>query len=143
MSSVNSVGISASQLSSALTALNGGQAAGDTAQGSLSLSQLQRILRQQLDQAFKQGNSLADTATSLADKVSQTLQQYGVSDDQRNDVVAGLKQILGQAGSRAEARQNAQQFLDNFVQSLNASHGAGQAITPLSPDSGQNFDASA
>jgi hypothetical protein len=142
MSTVNSVGISPSQLSSALTALTGGSEADDS-QNSLSLSQLQRVLRQQLDQVFKQGASLADTGTSLADKVSATLEQYGVGEDQRNQVADGLTQIFAQAGSRAEARQNAQQYLDNFVQSLNGSASTGQPAVIASPFAGQNFDASA
>jgi hypothetical protein len=144
MSTVSSVGISASQLSSALSALNGGgQGTADASSSTLSPSQLQRLLRQQLDQAFKQGASLSDTGTSLANTVSATLEQYGVSDDQREQVVTGLQQIFAQAGSRPEARQNAQQFLDNFVQSLNASPSDGQTFTSILPDTGQNFDVAA
>lgn len=143
MSTVNSVGITASQLSSALSALNGSApAASDASSGSLSVNQLQRLLRQQLDQAFRQGTSLSDTGTSLANAVSTTLQQYGVSEDERDQVVSGLQQIFAQAGSRAEARQNAQQFLDNFVQNLDPS----TVTSPLAASvagSGQNFDASA
>lgn len=144
MSTVNSVGISASQLSSALSAISGGgQATADPLSGTLSLSQLQRLLRQQLDQAFKQGASLSDTGKSLASTVSETLGQYGISDDQRDQVVTGLDQIFAQAGSRSEARQNAQQFLDNFVQSLNAPLTDGQTTTSILPGTGQNFDAAA
>ena len=143
MSTVNSVGITTSQLASALSAINGtGQASTGSASGSLSLSQLQSLLRQQLNQAFSQGSSLSDTGTSLADNVSATLEQYGVSDDQRDQVVSGLQQIFSQAGSRAEARQNAQQFLDNFVQGLDPS----SVTAPLAASvagTGQNFDASA
>lgn len=141
MSTVNSVGISPAQLSSALAAINGVDP--NASQDNSSLSQLQRILRQQLDQAFKQGASLSDTGSSLAEKVSATLQQYGVSEDQRNQVVDSLTQIFSQAGSRAEARQNAQQYLDNFVQSLNTSPSTGQLSSVASPFAGQNFDASA
>jgi hypothetical protein len=143
MSTVNSVGITASQLSSALSAINGTTQAGDASQGNPSLSQLQRLLRQQLDQAFRQGTSLADTGTSLANSVSATLQQYGLSDEQRDTVVSGLQQIFAQAGSRSEARQNAQQFLDSFVQSLDGSTAAGQATASTSAASGQNIDFSA
>ncbi|HWB14590.1 MAG TPA: hypothetical protein VG826_35525 [Pirellulales bacterium] len=144
MSTVNSVGITTSQLSSALSALNGSaQSTGDASQGSLSLTQLQRILRQQLDQAFRQGASLPDTGTSLANAVSATLQQYGVSDEERDTVVSGLQQIFAQAGSRSEARQNAQQFLDNFVQGLDGSTLASPATTSTLPTSGQNIDFSA
>lgn len=142
MSTVNSVGISPSQLSSALAAINGGVEA-NASQDNSSLSQLQRVLRQQLDQAFKQGASLSDTGNSLAEKVSATLEQYGVSEDQRNQVVDALTQIFSQAGNRAEARQNAQQYLDNFVQSLNAPASTGQLSSVASPFAGQNFDASA
>jgi hypothetical protein len=142
MSTVNSVGISPSQLSSALAAINGGVEP-NASHDNLSLSQLQRTLRQQLDQVFKQGASLDDTGNSLAEKVSATLQQYGVSEDQRNQVVDGLSQIFSQAGSRAEARQNAQQYLDNFVQSLSSSPSTGQLSSVASPFAGQNFDASA
>ena len=142
MSTVNSVGISPSQLSSALAAINGGVEP-NASQDSLSLSQLQRTLRQQLDQAFKQGASLADTGNSLAQNVSATLQQYGVSEGQQSQVADALTQIFSQAGSRAEARLNAQQYLDSFVQSLNSSPSAGQLSTVASPFAGQNFDASA
>ena len=141
MSTVNSVGISPAQLSSALAAINGVDP--NASQDNSSLSQLQRILRQQLDQAFKQGASLADTGNSLAEKVSATLEQYGVSEDQRNQVVDSLTHIFSQAGGRAEARQNAQQYLDNFVQSLNTSPSTGQLSSVASPFAGQNFDASA
>ena len=143
MSTVNPVGITTSQLSSALAAINGtAQAAGDASTGSLSLSQLQRLLRQQLDQALRQGAPLSDTGTSLADTVSSTLEQYGVSDEQRDQVVSGLQQIFAQAGSRAEARQNAQQFLDSFVQSLDPST-VTSPLPAIAAGSGQNFDASA
>lgn len=144
MSTVNSVGITTSQLSAALSAINGtAQAAGDASTGSVSLSQLQRILRQQLDQALRQGAPLTETGASLSNAVSGTLQQYGVSDEERDAVVSGLQQIFAQAGSRAEARQNAQQFLDNFVQGLDPSKVTGPLGTSLTSGSGQNFDASA
>jgi hypothetical protein len=144
MSTVNSVGITTSQLSSALSAINGPtQAASGASTGSLSLDQLQRLLRQQLDQALRQGAPLSDTGTSLANAVSATLQQYGVSDEQRDGVVSGLQQIFAQAGSRAEARQNAQQFLDNFVQSLDPSTVTAPLTASVAAGSGQNFDASA
>ncbi|HEV3342905.1 MAG TPA: hypothetical protein VG125_21205 [Pirellulales bacterium] len=144
MSTVNSVGITTSQLSSALAALTGNTPAGsDASPGSLSLTQLQRLLRQQLDQAFRQGTSLSDTGTSLANTVSSTLAQYGVSDEQSQTVVSGLQQIFAQAGSRSEARQNAQQFLDNFVQSLDPSTVTSPPTVSAASGSGQNFDASA
>lgn len=144
MSTVNSVGITTSQLSSALSAINGTpQAATSAGSSNLSLTQLQTILRQQLNQAFGQGTSLSDTGTTLANSVSAALQQYGVSDDQRDTVVSGLQQIFAQAGSRAEARQNAQQFLDNFVQSLDPSAVSIPLSTSIAAGSGQNFDASA
>jgi hypothetical protein len=138
--SVNSIGLPPATLSSVLSSLNSGGQAGDASGGNLSLSQLQRVLRQQLDQAFKQGSSLPETGTALADQVSQTLQQYGVSDEQRQTVVDQLNQIFGQAGSRSEARQNAQQLLDNFVQSLN---GGAQQPSAASAGAGENFDATA
>ncbi|MGH7135052.1 MAG: hypothetical protein ACREHD_04885 [Pirellulales bacterium] len=136
--SVNSINLPPSTLSNVVSALSpsGQTTSGDTT--SLSLGQLQRILRQQLDQAFKQGSSLADTGTTLANSVSTTLQQYGVSDDQRNAVIDQLNQIFSQAGGRSEARQNAQQLLDNFVQSLNGP--ADEQATAGSPDAGQNLD---
>lgn len=135
--SVNSINLPPSTLSNVVSALSpSGQSSGDTA--SLSLSQLQRILRQQLDQAFKQGSSLSDTGTTLANSVSTTLQQYGVSDDQRNAVIDQLNQVFAQSGSRSEARQNAQQLLDNFVQSLNGP--ADEQASTASLDSGQNLD---
>jgi hypothetical protein len=144
MSTVNSVGITPSQLSSALSAINGtAQPTTGAASGSLSLNQLQTLLRQQLGQAFSQGASLSDTGTSLANTVSATLQQYGVSDDQRDAVVSGLQQIFSQAGSRAQARQNAQQFLDNFVQNLDPSAVTSPSAVSIAGGSGQNFDASA
>lgn len=135
--SVNSINLPPSTLSNVVSTLSpSGQSNGDTA--SLSPSQLQRILRQQLDQAFKQGSSLSDTGTTLANSVSTTLQQYGVSDDQRNAVIEQLNQIFAQSGSRSEARQNAQQLLDNFVQSLNGP--ADEQASTASLDSGQNLD---
>jgi hypothetical protein len=139
MSSLNSIGSASPNLTNVLSAFNGsGQVANDGSQGPLSVAQLQRALRQQLDQAFKKGSSLADTGDSLADKVSTTLQQYGVSDDQTGAVVNRLKDIFAKAGSRSEARQNAQELLDTFVQGLNGSSD-GQS-TAGSADSGQNID---
>ncbi|HET6882724.1 MAG TPA: hypothetical protein VFI31_21330 [Pirellulales bacterium] len=135
--SVNSISLPPSTLSNVLSTLNAGQAADGSGPPS-SLTQLQRVLRQQLDQAFKQGTSLQETGQTLADQVSATLQQYGVSDDQRNTVLDQLNQVFVQAGSRSEARQNAQQLLDSFVQSLGGPT-SGQAATP-SPDAGQNLD---
>jgi glutamate racemase len=105
------------------------------------MGQLQRALRQQIDQAFSQNTSLSDTGSALADKVSTTLQQYGVSDDQRNAVLEQLQQVFSQAGSKAQARQSAQQLLDNFAQSLNSTPDVQSAIS--SPDSGQNLDITA
>lgn len=139
MSSLSPIGLSASGLSSVLAAFNGTNQTDSTgSQGTMSLSQLQRILRQQLDQAFQHGSSLADTGTTLADKVSATLKQYGVSDEERNAVVSRLNSIFAQAGSRSEARQNAQQLLDNFVQGLDGAT-AGSS-TAGSPDAGQSID---
>lgn len=136
--SVNSIGLPPSTLSTVVSTLSQTNSSNDNSAGSLSLSQLQRALRQQLDQAFKQGTSLPDTGAALADKVSQTLQQYGVSDEQRQSVVDQLNQVFSQAGSRSEARQNAQQVLDQFVQSLNGP--AGDPSSTFSTDSGQNLD---
>lgn len=136
--SVNSIGLPPSTLSTVVSTLNQSSQSNDNSAGSLSLSQLQRALRQQLDQAFKQGSSLSETGAALADKVSQTLQQYGVSDEQRQSVVDQLNQIFSQAGTRPEARQGAQQVLDQFVQSLNGA--SGDPSSAASPDAGQNLD---
>lgn len=136
--SVNSIGLPPSTLSTVVSTLNPSNQTSDSSGGNLSLSQLQRALRQQLDQAFKQGSSLPETGTALSDKVSQTLQQYGVSDDQRQSVLDQLNQIFSQAGSRSEARQNAQQVLDQFVQSMSGS--GGDPFSSASPDAGQNLD---
>jgi len=138
MSSLSPIGLSSPNLSGVLAAFNGTNPADDGSQNTVSLSQLQRVLRQQLDQAFKQGSSLSDTGASLADKVSTTLQQYGVSDDQSSALLSRLNDVFAQAGTRSEARQNAQQLLDNFVQGLGAS--APGASTAGSPDAGQNID---
>lgn len=135
--SVQSIGLPPSTLSNFVNTLNANSQTNDST-GNLSLSQLQRVLRQQLDQAFKQGSSLPETGSTLADQVSQTLQQYGVSDEQRQSAVDQLNQIFAQAGSRSEARQNAQQFLDQFVQSLSGS--SGEQLSASSPDAGQNLD---
>ena len=81
---------------------------------------------------------MPETGASLADKVSATLQQYGVSDEQRNAVLDQLKQIFAHAGTRAEARQNAQRLFDNFVQSLNPA--PAEQPPGASPDAGQNID---
>jgi pyruvate-formate lyase len=135
--SVNSIGLPPSTFSNVVSTLSGNQAAG-AAGAMVSMSQLQRALRQQVDQAFSQNSSLPDTSAALADKVSETLQQYGISDDDRNAVLQQLQQVFAQAGSPAQARQNAQQVLDNFVQSLNAAPG-GQMSASL-PDAGQNLD---
>ena len=139
--SVNSIGLPPSTFSNVLSTLNAGSQTTEGEGTASSLSQLQRLLRQQLDQALKQGSPLPETGSSLADKVSATLQQYGVSDEQRNGVIDQLKQIFAHAGSRAEARQNAQQLFDNFVQSLNPA--PGEQLPGTSPDAGQNIDFSA
>jgi pyruvate-formate lyase len=139
--SINPIALPPSTLSNVLSTINSAGQTTDSSNSAVSLNQLQRVLRQQIDQAFKQGSSLQETGQSLADQVSATLQQYGVSDDQRNTVVDQLNQIFAQAGSRSDARQNAQQLLDNFVQSLGGSGTAPTTVT--SPGAGQNFDASA
>lgn len=133
--SINSIGLPPSTLSTVVSTLNQNN---DDNGGNLSLSQLQRALRQQLDQAFKQGASLSDTGSALTDKVSQTLQQYGVSDEQRQSVVDQLNQVFSQAGNRSEARQNAQQVLDQFVKSLNGAES--NAPSAISAGAGQNLD---
>ncbi|HVX09780.1 MAG TPA: hypothetical protein VHC22_01130 [Pirellulales bacterium] len=137
--SVNSIGLPPSTFSNVVATLNGNQATGGS--GTVSMGQLQRALRQQIDQAFNQNSSLSDTASSLADKVSTTLQQYGVSDDQRNEVLQQLQQVFAQAGDKSQARQGAQQLLDNFAQSLNSTPAGPMPVS--SPDSGQNLDITA
>ena len=136
--SVNSINLPPSTLSNVVSALSPGGQTTNSDAANLSLSQLQRMLRQQLEQAFKKGSSLSDTGTALANSVSTTLDQYGVSEDQRNAVIDQLNQIFTRAGSRSEARQDAQQLLDNFVQSLKGP--ADEQSSASSPDAGQNLD---
>lgn len=141
MSSVSPTSQSVASLPSVLAAFN---ATGTTgANGSVplsSVSQLQRTLYQQLDQAFKQGSSLADIGSSLLPQISTTLQQFGVSDDERQAVLGNLQQVFAQAQTRADARQNARQVLDNFLQSMPSAGGSNQAVAAIDSPSGQSLD---
>jgi hypothetical protein len=143
MSSVNPTG-TASTFSSALAALNATSTSGTPGGAApTSLDQLQRTLYQQLDQAFKQGSSLSEIGTSLLQQVSATLEQYGVSDDQRQTVVNNLQQVFSQASNRSDARQNARQVIDNFFQTLQPSSTGDQTAPAGSPLPSQGIDLTA
>ena len=141
MSSVSPTGQSSPSLSSVLAAFNANGTTGTNNAAPLaSISQLQRTLYQQLDQAFKQGSSLTDISSSLLQQVSSTLQQYGVSDDQRQAVLGNLQQVFAQAQTRSDARQNARQVLDQFVQSLQPAGGTDQVAPASDSPTGQSLD---
>lgn len=141
MSSISPAGQSSPSLSSVLAAFNAnGSTGANNAVPLASISQLQRTLYQQLDQAFKQGSSLTDIGSSLLQQVSSTLQQYGLSDDQRQAVLGNLQQVFAQAQTRSDARQNARQVLDQFVQSLQPSAGDEQVVPASDSPTGQGLD---
>jgi hypothetical protein len=144
MSSVSPTASSSPSLSAVLSAFNATGATGTSNSVPLSsVSQLQRTLYQQLDQAFKQGSSLSDIGSSIVQQVSTTLQQYGVSDDQRQVVIGNLQQVFAQAQNRSDARQNARQVLDQFLQSLQPSDGTEQALPATDAAMGQSLDLTA
>lgn len=140
MSVVSPTGQSSPSLSSVLTAFNANGTSTNSSVPLASVSQLQRTLYQQLDQAFKQGSSLSDVGSSLLQQISTTLQQYGLSDDQRQTVLGNLQQVFAQAQNRSDARQNARQVLDNFVQSLQPSSTTVQDTPTTDSPTGQSLD---
>lgn len=104
-------------------------------------SPLDSALRKTVDEAFAQGGSPSDIASRLEPEVSKTLQQHGVSDDQRHSVLDQLRQLFAQGGDPTQLRQAVTQLLSGVAQSVASSSGSPPSLP--GGDLGQTIDFSA
>jgi hypothetical protein len=116
------------------------RSSGPTSAGAAQ-SPLELALRKNVDEAFAQGGSPSDIAGRLEPAVSKTLQQYGVSEDQRSAVLDQLRQLFAQGGGATQLRPAVTQLLSGVAQSV-ANSNSGPPSLP-GGDLGQEFDFSA
>ena len=104
-------------------------------------SPLELALRKNIDEAFAQGGSPSDIASRLEPQVSKTLQQYGVSEDQRRSVLDQLRQLFAQGGDTTQLRQAVVRLLGGVAQSATGPSGGPPSVP--GGEMGQSLDFSA
>lgn len=147
MSTVGSVGQSASALTALLSpptglglAGAGGLApSGDSA--TTSPEGLLGSLQRDVDYAFKNGKSLDEIGRWLNQRISATLRSHGASDAQRQSILDQLQQVFAQGGSKADVRQAVDQLLTGAANDLETA-GSNIGLVDDSPAAslGQNVD---
>lgn len=138
MNSIGGVASSAAALTSLLSSAGVSAAGNASSAGSPAASQpadLAASLERDIDYAFKNGKSLDDIGRWLNQRVSATLRNHGVGDEQRQAILDQLRQIFAEGGSKAEVRQSVDFYLQQVAGDLSVagSSGAASAGTPDSP----------
>lgn len=147
MSSIGSIGQSASALSALLSPLAGSGLTGagglapssDTA--STGQDDLVGSLQRDVDYAFKNGKSLDEIGRWLNQRISATLRNHGVSDAQRQSILDQLQQVFAQGGSKADVRQAVDQLLTGAANEFETAGPNGGSVDDSPAASlGQNVD---
>lgn len=135
---ISGVGAATAGVSQLLSAASGLIRSGGPTIARAATSPLDSALRKNVDEAFGQGGSPSDIASRLEPEVSKTLQQHGVSDDQRHSVLDQLRQLFAQGDDPTQLRQAVTQLLSGVAQSVASSNSS----PPSLPDGdvGQAID---
>lgn len=139
MSTIGGIGSSAAALSSLLssagisTASNTGTNQASTSPASQpgdlagQPGDLVASLQRDIDYAFKNGKSLDDIGRWLNQRVSATLRNHGVGDDQRQAVLDQLRQIFAEGGSKTDVRQSVDWYMQQVASDFDPA-GSGQGV---------------
>lgn len=119
MSTIGGIGSSAAALTSLLSSAGIGTsasaAASQAAASPASPSGLAAALQRDIDYAFKNGKSLDDIARWLNQRISATLRNHGIGDDQRQAILDQLHQIFAEGGSKADVRQSVDLYMQQVA----------------------------
>lgn len=139
MSTIGGIGQSAAALASIVSSAGAGAqaSASDAGPSNDLLASLQR----DIDYAFKNGKSLDEIGQWLNRRVSATLQNHGVADDDRQAILDHMRQILAEGGSQADARQSVTTYLQQVADYIDpTATAAASTADPASAPLGQSVD---
>ena len=71
-----------------------------------------------IDYAFKNGKSLDEIGQWLNQRISATLRNHGVPDDQRQAILDQLQQTFAEGGSKSDVRQSVTTYLQQVADYL-------------------------
>lgn len=128
MSTIRAVGSAVGQLPFLAPAAGSAPPSGGITPAGGAATSLERALRRNIDEAFAQGGSASDIASRLEPEVSKTLQQHGVSDEQRSSILDQLRQLFAQGGDTTQLRQAVTQLLSGVAQSVATSNSSPPSV---------------